>query len=35
MWHAWERGEECRGLWWESSKERVHSEDRGVDGKMG
>jgi hypothetical protein len=22
-------------LWWESYKERDHSEDRGVDGRMG
>jgi hypothetical protein len=35
MWHAWERGERCRGFWWESPKERDHSEDRDVDGRMG
>jgi hypothetical protein len=35
MWHAWERGEKCRGFWWESPKETDHLEDRGVDGKMG
>jgi hypothetical protein len=25
-------GEKYTGFWWESPKERVHSEDRGVDG---
>jgi hypothetical protein len=32
---AWERGEKCTRFWWESPKERDHSEDRGVDGRMG
>jgi hypothetical protein len=32
MWHAWERREKCTKFWWESPKERGHSEDRGVDG---
>jgi hypothetical protein len=35
MWHAWERGETCRGFWWERPHERDHLEDRGVDGWMG
>jgi hypothetical protein len=35
MWHAWERGETCRGLWWESPKEKDHLKDQGVDGRMG
>jgi hypothetical protein len=35
MWHAWERREKCRRFWWESPKERDHSEDQGVGGKMG
>jgi hypothetical protein len=35
MWHAWERGETCRGFWWEGPKENVHLEDEGVDGRMG
>jgi len=35
MWHAWERREKCTRFWWESPKERDHSEDQGVDGKMG
>jgi hypothetical protein len=32
---AWERGGKCPRFWWESPKERDHSEDRGVDGRMG
>jgi hypothetical protein len=35
MWHAWERREKCARFWWESPKERDHSEDQGVGGKMG
>jgi hypothetical protein len=36
MWHAWERRKNYIGFWWESPKERHHSEDQGVDdGKMG
>jgi hypothetical protein len=34
-WHAWERRGKCRRFWWESLKERDHSEHRGVDGRMG
>jgi hypothetical protein len=34
MWHAWKRGEKSTGFWWKSLKERDHSEDRGVDGRM-
>jgi hypothetical protein len=34
-WHAWERREKCIWFWWENQKERDHSEDRGVDGRMG
>jgi hypothetical protein len=29
------RGEKYRRCWWESWKERDHSEDQGIDGKMG
>jgi hypothetical protein len=25
----------CKSFWWESPKERDHSKDRGVDGRMG
>jgi hypothetical protein len=35
MWHAQERREKCTRFWWESPKERDHSEDQGVGGKMG
>jgi hypothetical protein len=35
MWHAWERREKCTKFWWESLKEREHSEDQGVDGRTG
>jgi hypothetical protein len=35
MWHAWERGEMCRGFWWESPKEREHLKDQFVDGRIG
>jgi hypothetical protein len=31
MWHALERRKKCTRFWWESPKERVHSEDRSVD----
>jgi hypothetical protein len=31
----WERKEKCTRFWWESPKERDHSEDQGVGGKMG
>jgi hypothetical protein len=34
-WHAWERRENCTGFCWGNLKERVHSEDVGVDGRMG
>jgi hypothetical protein len=34
MWHAWERREKCTRFWWESPKERDHSEDQGIGGKM-
>jgi hypothetical protein len=35
MWHAWERTENCTRFWWGSPKERDHSEDQGVGGRMG
>jgi hypothetical protein len=35
MWRAWERTEKCTRFWWGSPKERDHSEDLGVDGRMG
>jgi hypothetical protein len=35
MWHAWKRKEKFAGFWWESTKEKDHSEDRGVDGRIG
>jgi hypothetical protein len=27
--------EKCTGFWWESPKEGDHSEDQGIDGRMG
>jgi hypothetical protein len=35
MWHAWDRGEKCTKFWWGSPKERDHSENQGVEGRMG
>jgi hypothetical protein len=35
MWHAWERREKCTRFWWESPKERDHSDDQDIDGRMG
>jgi hypothetical protein len=35
VYHAWKKGGNFKGFWWESAKERGHSEDRGVDGRMG
>jgi hypothetical protein len=35
MWHACEGREKCTRFWWESSKEKEHSKDRGVYGRMG
>jgi hypothetical protein len=35
MWHAWERTENCIRFWSESSKDRNHSEDHGIGGRMG
>jgi hypothetical protein len=35
MWHTWQRRENCTRLLWESPKERDHSEDQGVGGRMG
>jgi hypothetical protein len=33
--NAWERREKCTRFWWESPKETDHSEDQGVDGRIG
>jgi hypothetical protein len=35
MWHAWERGEKCTGVWCESPKEKDNLKDQDVDGRMG
>jgi hypothetical protein len=35
MWNAWGRREKCKRSWWEYLKERDHSQDRGVDGRIG
>jgi hypothetical protein len=34
MWHAWERREKCTRFWWEIPKEKYHSEDQGIDGRI-
>jgi hypothetical protein len=34
MWHAWERTEMCTRFWWEIPKEKDHSEDQGIDGRI-
>jgi hypothetical protein len=31
MWHALEGRQKRTGFWWDSPKERDHSEDQGVD----
>jgi hypothetical protein len=35
MWHAWERRVKYTRFWWESPRKKGHSEDRGIDGRMG
>jgi hypothetical protein len=35
MWHTWKRREKCTRFWWESPKERDHSEDQRVNERMG
>jgi hypothetical protein len=35
MWRTWERAGKGTRFWWESAKERYHSEDGGVDGRLG
>jgi hypothetical protein len=34
MWYAWDRGGKGKKFWWGSPKERDHSEDQGVEGRM-
>jgi hypothetical protein len=34
MWHAWERGEDCAGFWWETPQEGDRSENGGGEGMM-
>jgi hypothetical protein len=34
MWHAGERVDNCTRFWWETPKERDHSEDQGVVGRI-
>jgi hypothetical protein len=35
MWYAWEWREKHKRFWWESLKERDHSEDEGVGERIG
>ena len=34
MWHAWGRGKVRTGFWWGNLRERDHSEDLGLDGRI-
>jgi hypothetical protein len=34
MWQAWERRGKVTRFWWESLKEKHHSEDQGIEKKM-
>jgi hypothetical protein len=34
MSHAWERGGRCTGFCWENPKERDHSEERDIGGRI-
>jgi hypothetical protein len=34
MWRVWGRREECTGYWWGSQRERGHSEDPDIDGRI-
>jgi hypothetical protein len=34
VWNVWKRGEARTGFWWGNLKERDHSEDPGVDGRI-
>jgi hypothetical protein len=33
-WNAWEKREECTRFWWESPRNRAHSEDQGLGGRI-
>jgi len=34
MWHVWETGVVCTGLWWGDPSKRAHLEDLGIDGSV-